>query len=108
MVQAKFGLETVSRRTGEITSSHSIRPTGSATGTEVVITGGMDTAAVLLTARGASSTSESIHGGRTGIHTITMRTVTIPMNTIPAFTKATAPIITGRATTIRRNNTRIP
>src|SRR5438445_963349 len=59
MAQAELGAETISRQTGAITSSPSVRPIGITIGTEVVIIGGMATVAVLLTARGSSTTSDS-------------------------------------------------
>src|SRR5713101_9339840 len=65
MTQARSGAETISKRTGEIMSSRSIRPIGNAIGTGIATISGMATVAVLSTARGSSSISDS-----RGTHTV--------------------------------------
>src|SRR4029077_4409762 len=80
--------------------SRSVRPVGITIGIEIVSIGGMDTVAVLLTARGSSSISDLIHGGRTGgTRTITTVTVTIRTDTDMARTFTTTETITIRAAT---------
>src|SRR5438552_7814846 len=72
----------ISPRLGEITSSPSIRLTGTVIGIAGAIIGGMVIDATFLTARGLSSTSDFIQSGRMGTRTITTATITIPIRTV--------------------------
>src|SRR5437868_14889539 len=86
---------------GITTYSHSVRPTGNATGIAGVIISGKVTVAISSMVLGSSSTPDFIRGIRSGIRTATTTgTVTIPnhTDTIPG---TTIPTVT------RTNNTMV-
>ena len=120
MAQAKFAAEIIFRPTGGITSSRSIQPIGSAIGIAAAITFGAGIIADSSMAPGSSLTSDSIHGGRTGIPMITtdtgitaIRTHTTRVITTRALTAMPTPIRTvtptnppTRSSPLRRSDSR--
>src|SRR5213595_1573150 len=93
LVQAKFAVEIIFRQTGGIMSWRSIQPTGATIGIAAAITFGAGIIADSSMAPGSSLTSDSIHGGRTGIPMITTDTG------ITAIRTHTTRVITTRALT---------
>src|ERR1700730_7166953 len=91
LAQARSVTATISRQTGEIMSSSTMRPIGTAIGTGIRTIGGVAIGAVSLTANGSYSMSGSIptiigiptHTRMTNTHTIIIRT-----GTTRALTKA--------------------
>src|SRR5437016_14616569 len=102
---------TALQTSGESASLRDAQRIGIVIGTGAVIIGGMDIVATSSTASGSSTTRDSIRtiiGIRTTMATATTGPLTIRMTTMPAFMKATVPITTARAFTVRRSNPRIP
>src|SRR5205823_13702608 len=99
--QPKFAVEIIFPRTGGTTSSRSIRATGTAIGIATATIRGMDIIADSSMAPGSSSTSDSIHGGRTGIRTTITLTITTVIRTVTTRAITTQALTKAESITVR-------